>query len=101
MDNPHPNPAPAWLSDQAWSNLCEVEGVHEAFTGLRSSLATHNVEWRALYDSPTPHEQVGGGSASGIYGARTQLAMMIMDSTGALSERVCTVQGAQVQYVFP
>ncbi len=90
MDNPHPNPSAAWLSDQAWSNLCELEGVHEAFAGLRGSLATHNDAWRALYDSPTPHEQVDGGGAAGIYGA-TPLLMTVMDST-ARSEGLRTVQ---------
>ncbi len=56
MQNPHPNPAPEWLSDQAWSNLCELDGLAEPFSGLRQSLQTQVPEWRALYDSPTPHE---------------------------------------------
>ncbi|KAG2500939.1 hypothetical protein HYH03_000764 [Edaphochlamys debaryana] len=57
MDNPHPNPSPAWLSDQAWSHLCELQGVAEAFAGLRDSLAHDNEAWKAVYDSPVPHEQ--------------------------------------------
>ncbi|GFR40055.1 hypothetical protein Agub_g593 [Astrephomene gubernaculifera] len=57
MDNPHPNPSPSWLSDQAWSHVCELEGVSEVFTGLRESFATHNAKWHELYDSPAPHQQ--------------------------------------------
>ncbi|KAG2427037.1 hypothetical protein HYH02_014682 [Chlamydomonas schloesseri] len=58
MDNPHPNPSPAWLSDQSWSHLCELEAVAEAFGGLRANLATHNDAWKVVYDSTVPHEQV-------------------------------------------
>ncbi|KAG2430514.1 hypothetical protein HXX76_010037 [Chlamydomonas incerta] len=57
MDNPHANPSPAWLSDQSWSHLCELEGVAEAFEGLRGSLAAHSEAWKSVYDSPVPHEQ--------------------------------------------
>ena len=38
MDNPHPNPAPEWLSGQAWSDLCELDGLSTPFAGLRESL---------------------------------------------------------------
>ena len=35
LDNPHPNPAPTWLTDKAWSeivratNLAKFKGFHE------------------------------------------------------------------------
>ncbi|PNH05107.1 Dynein heavy chain 7, axonemal [Tetrabaena socialis] len=57
MDNPHPNPSPAWLSAQAWSHLCELEDVADTFAGLRESIAVHNIDWYAVYESPIPHEQ--------------------------------------------
>jgi dynein heavy chain len=58
MDNPHPNPAPEWLSDQAWSHLCELDTLAEPFNGLRDSLTSSPSEWRAIYDTTKPpHEQ--------------------------------------------
>ncbi len=39
MDNPHANPAPEWLSSQAWSDLCDLDQLAAAFSGLRESLA--------------------------------------------------------------
>ncbi|GLC77190.1 hypothetical protein PLESTF_001896200 [Pleodorina starrii] len=57
MDNPHPNPSPGWLSDQAWSNLCELEGMSEAFSGLRESILLHNDRWHTVHDSKAPHDQ--------------------------------------------
>ncbi|GIL46228.1 hypothetical protein Vafri_3260 [Volvox africanus] len=57
MDNPHANPSPGWLSDQAWSNLCELEGTGEAYSGLRESITTHNDQWHTVYNSAMPHTQ--------------------------------------------
>ncbi|KAJ9518808.1 hypothetical protein QJQ45_026081, partial [Haematococcus lacustris] len=56
MDNPHPNPASSWLSDQAWSHLCELDGLAACFNGLRASLSTHTEKWRRWCDAPTPHQ---------------------------------------------
>lgn len=60
MDNPRPNPAPAWLSDQAWSHLCGLDALDAVFNGLADSLQEEggsgkDGEWRALYDAPAPH----------------------------------------------
>ncbi|KXZ43278.1 hypothetical protein GPECTOR_96g744 [Gonium pectorale] len=57
MDNPHINPSPGWLSDQAWLHVCELETVAEVFRGMRDSIMHHNAEWRAVHDSSNPHEQ--------------------------------------------
>ncbi|EFJ49499.1 flagellar inner dynein arm heavy chain 11 [Volvox carteri f. nagariensis] len=59
MDNPHANPSSGWLSDQAWSNLCELEGTGEAFSGLRESITVHNEQWHAVYNG-TQQELPGG-----------------------------------------
>ena len=45
MDNPHPNPAPEWLSSQAWSDLCELDGLSDAFSGLRDGLKVSWESW--------------------------------------------------------
>ena len=37
MDNPHPNPASDWLAGQAWSDLCDLDGLAPAFLGLKDS----------------------------------------------------------------
>jgi hypothetical protein len=38
MDNPYPNPAPDWLSGQAWADLCELDGIAEVFHGIRDNI---------------------------------------------------------------
>lgn len=39
MDVPSPNPAPEWLSNEAWRALCELEGLSPDFEGLKASVA--------------------------------------------------------------
>ncbi len=61
MDNPHPNPASDWISDQAWSHLCELSDLAPPFNGLRESITNNPAAWRGLYDHPSPHTEVREG----------------------------------------
>jgi dynein heavy chain len=59
MDNPHANPAPGWISEQAWSHLCELDRLAAPFHGLRESVGGDLEGWRAVVDAAAPHEQAG------------------------------------------
>ncbi|GAX82307.1 hypothetical protein CEUSTIGMA_g9736.t1 [Chlamydomonas eustigma] len=54
MDNPHPNPAPDWLSDQAWADLCGLDGMADDFNGIREHIAESSSLWKNLYDNASP-----------------------------------------------
>ncbi|KAF5834888.1 hypothetical protein DUNSADRAFT_8192 [Dunaliella salina] len=56
MDVPAPNPAPEWLSNEAWRALCELDGLAEPFSGLQTSVASAPRKWLAFYNHPTPYE---------------------------------------------
>ncbi|KAA0158934.1 hypothetical protein FNF31_05104 [Cafeteria roenbergensis] len=55
MENPHPNPAPEWLTEKAWGELCRLESL-SAFSGIRDHVAANASGWRAVYDAEAPHE---------------------------------------------
>jgi dynein heavy chain, axonemal len=55
-----PNPAPYFLSDRAWRELCKLSKL-PAFLRLSDTIASTPAAWRHLYDSLTPHtEQLPG-----------------------------------------
>ena len=57
LDNPHPNPAPRWLSEKSWSEVVRVENLPSgAFSGFHESFVENLDDWKAFYDSPAPHE---------------------------------------------
>jgi len=56
MDVPAPNPAPDWLSNEAWRALCELDGLAEPFNGLQASVTSAPRKWLAFYNHPTPYE---------------------------------------------
>ena len=54
MDNPHANPAAAWLVEKQWGEVCRLSML-DAFQGLRESFTAQLAEWQALYDNDEPH----------------------------------------------
>ena len=54
MDNPHKNPAPGWLSDKQWGEVCRL-GELPALSGFREDFESATKEWQAIYDSTEPH----------------------------------------------
>lgn len=38
MDNPHSNPADSWLSSSGWNDLCDLDGLDPAFSGIIESV---------------------------------------------------------------
>ena len=58
LGNPHPNPAPEWLSEKSWSEIVRLSDLSSgAFKGFHESVAAHIKEWKTIYDSATPQEQ--------------------------------------------
>ncbi|EUB58897.1 Dynein heavy chain 3, axonemal [Echinococcus granulosus] len=55
LENPHPNPAPAWLSEKSWSEIVRASDL-PTLEGLMKSVKSDPNRWKAVYDSPAPHE---------------------------------------------
>lgn len=69
---PAPNPAPEWVSDKMWGEVCRASDLSPEsgkWAGLASHVAENLADWQALYDHPEPHTvplpghwQVRGGA---------------------------------------
>ena len=53
LDNKIPNPAPAWLSDKAWDEICRMCDL-PAFKKFRASFEANTNDWRTYYDDKEP-----------------------------------------------
>jgi dynein heavy chain len=51
-----PNPAPDFLSDRAWRELCKLSKL-PPFLGLSDAISAAPAAWRHLYDSLSPHTE--------------------------------------------
>ncbi|NWX20475.1 DYH3 protein, partial [Aegotheles bennettii] len=56
LDNPHPNPAPDWLSDKSWAELVRASSLTNLH-GLMEHVREHFSKWKQIYDSVRPHEE--------------------------------------------
>ncbi|XP_012645608.2 dynein axonemal heavy chain 3 [Microcebus murinus] len=61
LDNPFANPAPEWLSEKAWSEVVRASALPK-LKGLMEHLEQHLDEWKPIYDSAWPHEELFPGS---------------------------------------
>uniref|UniRef100_A0A7N6BTR8 Dynein axonemal heavy chain 7 n=1 Tax=Anabas testudineus TaxID=64144 RepID=A0A7N6BTR8_ANATE len=55
LHNPHPNPAPEWLSDKSWSRIVgasKLPNLNGFFEHVQEKIS----EWKKLYDSGKPHK---------------------------------------------
>eukprot|EP00775_Hariotina_reticulata_P006671 gene6671-6895_t len=57
-DLPSPNPAPDWISDKCWGELCRSASLGPEWEGLATHVAEHLDEWRTLYDSFSPQTEM-------------------------------------------
>lgn len=46
MESAHANPAPDWLSDKAWGELCRMNDLGGAYEGIRDAFAGDCEPWR-------------------------------------------------------
>lgn len=55
LDNPHPNPAPEWLSDKSWSEIVRASKLPN-LNGFFEHVQENISKWKKLYDSGKPHK---------------------------------------------
>ncbi|KAG5443966.1 Dynein heavy chain 3, axonemal [Clonorchis sinensis] len=67
LDNPHPNPAPSWLSDKSWAEIVRASEL-PGFDGFMEDVQNRPEEWREMYDSMEPHKFVAPGKFSRLAG---------------------------------
>ncbi|NXM04479.1 DYH7 protein, partial [Tyrannus savana] len=53
LKNEYQNPAPSWLSDKSWDELCRASEM-PAMERLRSHVSENIGEWQKIYDSKEP-----------------------------------------------
>ncbi|GBO34753.1 Dynein heavy chain 7, axonemal [Araneus ventricosus] len=53
LENPLPNPAPTWLPDKSWDEVCRLADF-PALQPLREELTSNPDIWKPLYDSKEP-----------------------------------------------
>nr|XP_014349786.1 PREDICTED: dynein heavy chain 3, axonemal [Latimeria chalumnae] len=56
LDNPHPNPAPEWLSDKAWGEIVRASNL-KTLSGFMDHVKENLLKWKTIYDSAKPHEE--------------------------------------------
>uniref|UniRef100_A0A8C9L6L3 AAA+ ATPase domain-containing protein n=1 Tax=Pavo cristatus TaxID=9049 RepID=A0A8C9L6L3_PAVCR len=56
LDNPHPNPAPEWLSDKSWAELVRASCLTN-LQGLMEHVRENFSKWKRIYDSARPHKE--------------------------------------------
>ncbi|TPX59932.1 hypothetical protein PhCBS80983_g02164 [Powellomyces hirtus] len=50
------NPAPDWLSDKGWGDICRLSAFG-TFKGFNNSFKEQATFWKDIYDSPEPHKE--------------------------------------------
>ena len=55
VPNAPANPAPEWIMDSSWTELCRLSAL-KAFAGLTAAVAATLPEWKAMYDSAEPQK---------------------------------------------
>jgi len=55
LENKIPNPAPAWLSDKSWDELCRM-GDLQAFKSFRKSFESDLVSWHSYFNDKEPQK---------------------------------------------
>ena len=62
MDNPHPNPAPDWLSGKNWDAVCRLSGLpSKKYSAFKDEFAANIGVWKGIYDSLSPQDEVFPG----------------------------------------
>ncbi|MBN3303948.1 DYH3 protein, partial [Amia calva] len=56
LDNPHPNPAPEWLSEKSWSEIVRASRLAN-LQGLFEHVRANVPKWKRIYDSARPHKE--------------------------------------------
>uniref|UniRef100_S4RYH4 Uncharacterized protein n=1 Tax=Petromyzon marinus TaxID=7757 RepID=S4RYH4_PETMA len=54
LENKRNNPDPTWLLDRSWDEICRMSD-NPSFQGFREHFESAMEQWRAIYESKTPH----------------------------------------------
>ena len=54
LENTKPNPAPAWLSDKSWDEICRMSDL-STFSGFLPDFVERTNEWQVVYNHITPY----------------------------------------------
>ena len=55
LDNPHPNPAPEWLTDKSWAEIVRASDL-DPLKGLHEAIAKDILLWKDYYDLTCPED---------------------------------------------
>lgn len=55
LDNPHPNPAPEWLTEKSWNEIVRASTL-APLTSLHEVVSEKIQDWKAFYDNSNPEE---------------------------------------------
>lgn len=97
MENPHPNPAPMWLNAKSWDEICRLAHLKQ-YSGFKEDFVEYIQEWKAVYDSLSPHEESFPGIFSSSAGIARLCALRCIRPDKvvvAVQEFVATAMGAQ------
>ncbi len=77
LENPHPNPAPQWLSDKSWSEVVRASQL-PCLEGLFEHVQENIAQWKQIYDSGHPQVEelpweVARSSGHGAHGGAALL----------------------------
>jgi len=100
-ENPHPNPAPAWLTDKSWGEIVRLSGV-TVFEGLFADFKANVAAWKRLYDGDAPHKADLPGKW-GSMGFLTRMQKLLVLRTLRPDKLVLAIQefvGAQLGAKF-
>ncbi|KAM4697749.1 dynein axonemal heavy chain 3 [Rhinophrynus dorsalis] len=56
LDNPHPNPAPQWLTDKSWGEIVRASNL-QALHGFMDHVKDNISKWKKIYDSLKPQDE--------------------------------------------
>nr|8GLV_Kg Chain Kg, DHC_N2 domain-containing protein [Chlamydomonas reinhardtii] len=58
-DLPLPNPAPEWISERMWGEVCRASalGASDTWADLAEHVAANTEAWKRIYDSLEPHTE--------------------------------------------
>eukprot|EP01038_Epipyxis_sp_PR26KG_P004763 gene4763-6681_t len=60
MENKNPNPAPSWLSQKSWDEICRLSDMKK-YSTFKEDFTAHLQEWNDIYDSLSPQDDVFPG----------------------------------------
>ncbi|XP_050953838.1 dynein axonemal heavy chain 3 [Labeo rohita] len=74
LENPHPNPAPEWLSDKSWSEVVRASQL-PCLEGLFEHVRENITQWKQIYDSGHPQDEELPGKWRAVLGMERMVVL--------------------------